>query len=45
MESKLQSMEWKNPMYPVKKVQISTHMGKGMLIVFWDSQGQVLDHY
>lgn len=28
-----------------KKVQISTHMGKGMLIVFWDSQGPVLEHY
>ena len=45
-ESKQQSMEWKNSQSPCKKkFKTQPSAQKLMLTVFWDSQGQVLEHY
>jgi hypothetical protein len=41
-----ESMEWKDPHLPARR-KLKTHptAGKLMLIVFWDSQGLLLEHY
>ena len=45
-EHKRQSMEWKHPQSPCKKnFKTQPSAGKLMLTLFWDSQGQVLEHY
>jgi hypothetical protein len=39
-------MEWKYPMYPIKKKFISQPTaGKVMFTLFWVSQGPDLEHY
>ena len=45
-ECKRQIMEWKHPQSPIReKFKGQPSAGKLMLIVFWDSQGPILEHY
>ena len=45
-ETKRQSMQWKHTSSPSsKKFKSQPSAGKLMLMVFWDSQGPILEHY
>jgi histone-lysine N-methyltransferase SETMAR len=45
-ETKWQSMRWKHTSSPSsKKFKSQSSAGKPLLMVFWDSQGPILEHY
>jgi hypothetical protein len=44
--SKQQIMEWEHPTFPeTKKFKSQASAGKVMLLLFWDSNGLILEHY